>query len=253
MRDRSPEDKRYYFYRDQLIALGIGFAITSLVIFVLGVMTGRHLERGTTVESTSSGVKIPLAPPQPSSAPEGQSGETPTDSETIAQDGAKGSSDTKAAKESKAKEKIAKAEPPKAPPPVKQPAKSVRQSSATGSVDEKPSPTARQEQSQKTEAVKKDSAERVWTVQVKSSPDKKYADTWADRLQAKGYDAFVVEGDVKGQTWYRVRVGHFAARQEAEALRTTLESQEALSGGFLTLAKTADTGSKKASRASKDQ
>jgi cell division septation protein DedD len=233
MRDRSPEDRRYYFYRDQLVALGIGFAIASLIIFVLGVMTGRHLERGTTLEPTSSGVKIPVTPTQPASAPEGQSGETPSDGETVAQDGSKGSSETKPAKESKAEEKIAKAETPKAPSRVKQPAKSARQPSATVSVDENPSPATRQEQSQKTEAVKKDSAERVWTVQVKSSPDKKYADTWADRLKAKGYDAFVVEGDVKGQTWYRVRVGHFAARQEAEALRTALESREGLSGGWV--------------------
>ncbi|MGE5301910.1 MAG: SPOR domain-containing protein [Alphaproteobacteria bacterium] len=245
MTDRSPEDKRYYFYRDQLVALGIGFAITSLIIFVLGVMTGRHLERGATVESTSSGVKIPLPPPQPAAAPEGQRGETPSDRETVARDGAKESSDTKPAKESKAKEKIAKAETPKATLPVKQPAKSVRQPSQTeSSADEKSSPAPRQEQGQKTEVVKKDSAEQVWTVQVKSSPEKKYATTWAERLKAKGYDAFVVEGAVKGQTWYRVRVGHFAARQEAEALRTALESQEGLSGGFLTLTKTADTGSK---------
>jgi len=243
MTDRSPEDKRYYFYRDQLVALGIGFAITSLIIFVLGVMTGRHLERGAAVESASSGVKIPVPPPQPAAAPEGQRVETPSDGETITKDGAKGSSDTKPAKESKAKEKIARAEASKAPP-VKQPAKSVPQPSTTGSVDEKPSPAARQEQGQKTEAVKKDSAEQVWTVQIKSSPDKKDADRWVDRLKAKGYDAFVVEGDVKGQTWYRVRVGHFAARQEAEALRTALESQEGLSGGFLTLTKSAEAGSK---------
>ena len=244
MTDRSPEDKRYYFYRDQLVALGIGFAIASLVIFVLGVMTGRHLERQATVESTSSGVKIPVPPTQPASTPEGQSAKTLSDAGTTARDDAKGSSETKPAKESKAEEKIAKAETPKAPPRDKQPAKSARQPSATASVDEKSPPATREEQGQKTEAVKKDSAEQVWTVQIKSSPDKKYADTWVERLKAKGYDAFVVEGDVKGQTWYRVRVGRFAARQEAEALRTALETQEKLSGGFLTLTKTAGTASK---------
>jgi cell division septation protein DedD len=237
MTDRSGEDKRYYFYRDQLVALGVGFAITSVIIFVLGIMTGRHLERATTTEPTSSAAKIPITPPQPDSAPGARSGEPPSGDQIFTQDGAIGSSDTKATKESKAKEKIAKAETPKAQPPVKEAAKSAPQPSATKSADEKPSPGARQEQRQNTEAVKKDSAERVWTVQIKSSPDKKFADTWADRLKAKGYDAFVVEGDVKGQTWYRVRVGHLAARQEAEALRIALESKEGLSGGFLTINK----------------
>ena len=243
MTERSPEDKRYYFYRDQLVALGIGFAVASVIIFVLGVMTGRWLERGAIAESTSSGVKIPIPPPQPVPALEAQSSEPPSPGETIARDDAKETSETKATKESKAKEKTAKAETRKSPP-VKQPDKSVPQPLATASVVEKPPAAPRPQQDEKTEAVKKESAERVWTVQIKSSTDKKYADTWAARLKAKGYDAFVVEGDVKGQTWYRVRVGHFAARQEAEALRTKLESQEGLSGGFLTLTGTADTGSK---------
>jgi cell division protein FtsN len=242
MKDRSGEDKRYYFYRDQLLALGIGFAIASVIIFVLGIMTGRHLERRTIAEPASL-AKIPAPPPQPASAPEAQSGEPPSDHQTFTQDGAKGSSDTKAAKESKAKEKIGKAETNK-PPPVKKAAKSAPQPSVTISADEKPSPVARQEQLQKMEAVKKDSAEQAWAVQIKSSPDKKFADAWADRLKAKGYDAFVVEGDVKGQTWYRVRVGHFAARADAEALRTDLESKEGLSGGFLTINKAAASGSK---------
>lgn len=244
MTDRSGEDKRYYFNRDQLVALGVGFAITSVIIFVLGIMTGRHLERGMTADPTSSAVKIPLTPPQPDSAPEARSGEPPSGDQTFTQDDAIKSSDTKAAKESRAKEKVAKVETPKAPPPAKEAAKSPPRPSATKSADEKPSPAARPEQLQNTEAVKKDSAERVWTVQIKSSPDKKFADTWANRLRAKGYDAFVVEGDVKGQTWYRVRVGHLAARQEAEALRIDLESKEGLSGGFLTINKPVDSGSK---------
>ncbi|HEX9144908.1 MAG TPA: SPOR domain-containing protein [Candidatus Binatia bacterium] len=244
MTDRSPEDKRYYFYRNQLVVLGIGFTITSVIIFVLGVMTGRHLERGPTAEPTSSGAKIPVAPTPSESAADTRNGEALSSDQTVNQDGATGSSDTKTAEESKAKKKIATAEIPKASP-VKEVAKSTRQPSATKSAGERASAKARQEQRQNMQAVKKDSAQQQWTVQIKSSPDRKFADTWRDRLKAKGYDAFVAQGEVKGQTWYRVRVGHFAARADAEALRTTLESKEGLSGGFLTMNKVADTGSKK--------
>ena len=242
MTDRSPEDKRYYFYRNQLVVLGIGFTITSVIIFVLGVMTGRHLERGPTAEPASSGAKIPLAPAPSESAPDTRNGEALSSDQTVNQDGAAGPSDTKT---SAAKEKIATAAIPKAPPPVKEAAKSAPQPSATKSAGEKPSARARQVQRQNTQAAKKNSAEQAWAVQIKSSPDRKFADTWADRLKAKGYDAFVAQGEVKGQTWYRVRVGHFAARADAEALRTTLESKEGLSGGFLTMNRVADTGSKK--------
>jgi cell division septation protein DedD len=244
MTARSSEDKRYYFYRKQLVALGIGFTITSVIIFVLGIMAGRHLEQGTTAEPTSSGAKTPVAPALSESAPDTRNGEALSSDQTVNQDGATGPSDTKTAQESRAKEKIATVEIPKAPPRVKEAAKSAPQPSAAKSAVEKPSAKARQEQRQNTQAVKKDSTQPQWTVQIKSSPDRKFADTWADRLKAKGYDAFVARGDVKGQTWYRVRVGHFAARADAEALRTTLESHEGLSGGFLTMNKVADTGSK---------
>ena len=244
MTTRSPEDKRYYFYRNQLVALGIGFTITSVIIFVLGIMTGRHLEPGTTAEPTSSGAKTLVAPALSESAPDTRNGEAFSSDQTVNQDGAAGPSDTKTAQESGAKEKIATAEIPKRPPPVKEAAKNTPQPSATKSAGERPSAKARPVQRQNAQAVKKNSAGQQWTVQIKSSADRKFADTWADRLKAKGYDAFVAQGEVKGQTWYRVRVGHFAARADAEALRTTLETHEGLSGGFLTMNKVADIGSK---------
>ena len=90
-------------------------------------------------------------------------------------------------------------------------------------------------------------------MQIKSSPDKKFADTWANRLKAKGYDAFVVEGDLKGQTWYRVRVGRFAARKEAEELRAALEAKEGLSGGFLTMTNAADPAARDQNTEVRDQ
>jgi cell division protein FtsN len=242
MADRRGEEKRYYFYRDQLVALGIGFAITSLIIFVLGIMTGRHLERSTTTESVASAVKIPVTPEHPEPAPETRNGETASADQTFRPDAAIGS-ETKPAEESKAQEKPAKAETAKTRP-VKSPPTGEPQPSVTKSADEKPAAAARQERHPNTETAKKESAERVWAVQIKSSPDKKFADTWANRLKSKGYDAFVVEGDVKGQTWYRVRVGHFAAQQEAQELRVALETKEGISGGFVTMTDAAETASK---------
>lgn len=232
MEDRPREEKRYYFYRDQLIALGIGFAITSLIIFILGILAGKRMEQGATAERAASAVKIPVSPAQPEPV-------TPAGPQTVPGDQtpppkvAK-NADAKAAKEPKAREKAADTEIKKTPP-VKNAAPTEAQPPAVKSAGEKPQTVARQEQRQTTETAKKSSAERVWTVQIKSSPDKKFADTWVNRLQSKGYDAFVVEGDVKGQIWYRVRVGHFTAKQEAEELRMKLETQEALSGGFLTM------------------
>jgi DedD protein len=193
-------------------------------------------------EYAAAAAKIPLKPPpaELDSAREAQTDEVPAAENRPPEAAPLPPSDKGAAEQRKARERIAKAENTQTTAPLEDAAKSAPRPPAVKSADAAPSSPAAQEERRISQPAKKESSERVWTVQVKSSPDKKYADRWADRLKTKGYDAFVVDADVKGQTWYRVRVGHFAARQEAEALRTTLESQEGLSGSFLAIHNPAD-------------
>jgi cell division protein FtsN len=54
------------------------------------------------------------------------------------------------------------------------------------------------------------------------------------KLIAKGYDGYVVRAEVKGQTYYRVRIGPFAAREEAESARQSLTRHEDYSDAHLT-------------------
>ncbi len=54
-----------------------------------------------------------------------------------------------------------------------------------------------------------------YAVQISSWPTKGPADRIASRLSTAGFNAYVEEGDVSGKTWYRVRVGKFATRAEA--------------------------------------
>jgi DedD protein len=242
MTEGLSEKKRYYFYRDQLVALAVAFAITSVGIFILGIITGRHIEQKMRADYAAAVAKIPLKPPpaELDSAREARTVEVPAAENRSPEPVPLPSSDKGPPKERKARERIAKAENTQTTAPLEVVAKSAPRPPAAKSADEAASSPAAQEKRQIAQPAKKESSDRVWTVQVKSSPDKKYADGWADRLKTKGYDAFVVDADVKGQTWYRVRVGHFAARQEAEALRSTLESKEGLSGSFLAIHKSAD-------------
>ncbi len=56
-----------------------------------------------------------------------------------------------------------------------------------------------------------------WTIQVAAVTVKKEADKIAEKLSAKGYPAYVVTvGRGPGPTVYRVRVGRFANREDAE-------------------------------------
>ena len=74
---------------------------------------------------------------------------------------------------------------------------------------------------------------KKWSVQIAAVPGKAIADTLTERLKARGYDSYVVTAEVKGQTYYRVRVGHFDAREEAESTRQALASQEAYRGAYI--------------------
>ena len=75
---------------------------------------------------------------------------------------------------------------------------------------------------------------KKWSVQISASPAKDVADTLVQRLKAKGYDAYVVQAEVKGQTYHRVRVGRFNARAEAEPIRQSLALQEGYRDAYLT-------------------
>ncbi len=72
-----------------------------------------------------------------------------------------------------------------------------------------------------------------WTVQALATIDKQIANEWMQRLKVKGYEAFVVEAYIRGQTWHRVRVGNFSTRQDAEALRADLVSAEGMREPFV--------------------
>lgn len=66
-----------------------------------------------------------------------------------------------------------------------------------------------------------------FAVQVAAYKDRREADTLARQLVAKGYPAFVMD-PVKGapSAMYRVRVGKYRTRKDAEAISTRLETVE---------------------------
>lgn len=72
-----------------------------------------------------------------------------------------------------------------------------------------------------------------WSVQALATADLKLANNQLDKLKAKGFPAFIVTAEIKGQTWHRLRVGSFASRKEAEALRATLQDQEGLRDAYI--------------------
>lgn len=65
-----------------------------------------------------------------------------------------------------------------------------------------------------------------FTLQVASVPTPQEADKVVQELMAKGYAAYAVRSQVQGQTWYRLRIGYFATRTEAEQVMNRLRAQQ---------------------------
>ncbi|WDT82550.1 MAG: SPOR domain-containing protein [Candidatus Manganitrophus sp.] len=70
----------------------------------------------------------------------------------------------------------------------------------------------------------------AYTIQVASFADQKGAETLSQKLKKKGYEAYVAAGEVpeKG-TRYRVRIGHYPSRAEAQKAAEGIQEAEKLS------------------------
>jgi hypothetical protein len=69
-----------------------------------------------------------------------------------------------------------------------------------------------------------------YTVQVSSWMTQGKASEEAAKLTAGGFNAFVEEAVVQGETWHRVRIGHYATQKEAATAASQLEQM--LEDGF---------------------
>lgn len=72
-----------------------------------------------------------------------------------------------------------------------------------------------------------------FTIQIRSSPNETDAKQFADSLKAAGFDAYVMRADLGAKgIWYRVRVGRFQSREEAQReigkLRSSAKASEAI-------------------------
>ncbi len=91
----------------------------------------------------------------------------------------------------------------------------------TESKADKPEPAA---ESAKSESI--DAEGKVWRAQVNAFPDERSAKLLVDRLKNKGYNAYVNEVENRGKTWFRVSVGKYGSREEADKIVGALKDKE---------------------------
>ncbi len=132
-------------------------------------------------------------------------------------------------------EKVEKAEPPAKPErPVV--AKAAAQSTPPAKA-ERPAPpsTARVAVAlaPATAPTPRSAARGDWSVQVSATRDPRTADGVLRRLKAKGYDAFVLKVRRRGETFYRVRVGHYASLEDAQQIVSRLRREPGVPEAFV--------------------
>ena len=73
----------------------------------------------------------------------------------------------------------------------------------------------------------------TWAVQVNATKDQATATRLILQLEARGYPAYLFKVRLRGETWYRVRVGRFATMEQATAMVVRLKNKERYPRAFL--------------------
>lgn len=211
--NRRGKENRYYFSRGQMILLGGFFVLASGVIFSLGMIIGKSIEERKIAKQEEPLVRIPVKP--------GNGAASQQPSEVTFNDAASKKPRTALVENtSQAKgspQRVAKTQP-RAP---------ERASSL-----EKVATPATPKQSATAAKGRVTAPARVWRAQVNAFPDDRSARLLVDRLKNKGYNAYVSEVQNRGRTWYRVSVGLFDSRADAEKIVKTLKTKENYPGAF---------------------
>jgi DedD protein len=195
--------------------LGGAFTLASIIIFALGMFVGKEIEARKTVRPEEPLVKVPVKPASQDAA--GTEGAKSKDDLTFYNTLTK-TPEAKQAAETKAEEKKAE--------------KTAKV--AESRAERAPAAVEPEIKAQAMENGETKTNDKGWSVQANSYPDAKSATDLVDRLKNKGYNAFVTEANVKGKVWFRVRVGRFGSREEAEKTAAVLRSNESLGKAFAT-------------------
>jgi len=223
----------------QLVFLFMAVTVVSVVIFLCGVLVGRGVrtDRAASVADASG-----IAPVTTPESPRAQQAPVPP-----------GSDPTKAAPPSgddltffnRLEKKAAPAEQIKAPAD-KTPAADKPQAVRKVPAEEKgaagpktPPPAAAREQVQvpastaakpapvpASDASATEPAGTGFALQITALKEQGEAEAVARRLTAKGYAAYVLKPAAGSPSVYRVRVGKFKTRREAETIATKLNKEE---------------------------
>ena len=198
----------------QIVFWFMAFVVIGVVVFLLGVQVGRGVlaQRGTPESTTAAASAETEPPPPPASVVQG-SGAPVTASEKLSYAERLGSSEpapehlkTVPTPKPEAPEPLG-AEPPAKRLPAKAPTDKPASASAVPAVGAEP-------------------AGDGYSIQVAALRERGEADTIVKRLAGKGYPAYVAAPIKEKVPIFRVRIGKYKDRREADTVAAKLQKEE---------------------------
>jgi len=209
----------------QLVFMFMAVTVVAVVIFLCGVMVGRGVRAPRATEVADAAIESsldPTAPPAPVSASGSSSSAIPDPTQEPTRLNAT-APPPEPAKETQILQEVNSTSPLAPVPPVKTPVAEppplVKNPAPKPPAPKTPAPTP------KTAAVNEPTGDG-FVVQVAAVKERSEADTIAKRLSSKGFKSFVSSPSAGAARVYRVRVGKFNDRREAENVARRLEKEE---------------------------
>lgn len=210
----------------QLVFLFMAATVVSVVIFLCGVLVGRGVraERGDLAQSGASDAATMEVAPTPSTTTQQvpaaatttpDQPPTPVDELTYFDRLEKNAPTAEKLKPAAEREAPAPSRPAaekEAPKPAPELKPAPEAAAPPPNTAANPAPAA--------------SAAQGWAVQVAALNVRSEADAMAKRLSSKGYSAYVVAPTSSTPAMFRVRIGTFKTKREAEAMAATLQTAE---------------------------
>jgi rare lipoprotein A len=211
----------------QLVFLFMATTIVAVVIFLCGVQVGRNVRTVRVADAGDSAAATP-SPATSSATPQasGAAAAPPAvDPPSPAQEAEDDLSYANRLQSDKApKEQLKPKDEPAPAPPTPAPVASAPAKSAPA----KSTPPPAAAQSSTASANPPTARSGAWVIQVNALTNRAAADAMARRLSGKGYPAFVLAPASGAPVVYRVQVGRYSDRREAEQVARRLEKEEQL-------------------------
>ena len=207
----------------QLVFLFMATTVVSVVIFLCGVLVGRGVRSGSELDQPADAAAAAVAEEPPAAADAGVPSTTPPPQPVA---------EPELSYDKRLQQQPGQTEQLKPSPPPQQATVKAEEPAAKpdqpATKPEQPAPAATKAPARSEADVPTSGRAGVWLIQVHALRDREAASTIVRNLIAKGYPAFLANPPRGTPAFYRVQIGRYKDRAEADQVARRLAREEQL-------------------------